>query len=113
MSRTAEIKLLVHLDDNKIPDHIEWRATDDETPALKSTKAFFLNVWDSSDKQSLGMHLWTNKMTIEEMHHFVFQSMIQLSEVVVKATNNETEAQNIKETALAYIENVQEKAEKK
>ena len=48
----SKIEIKVELDNNKIPEKIRWTASDGNINN-QETKAAFLSVWDSKNKESL------------------------------------------------------------
>ena len=68
MAMTSEIKLTVHLDENKVPERIDWEAEDGG--ARSSSKAVLLALWDEQERNTLRIDLWTKEMTVEEMKAF-------------------------------------------
>ncbi len=57
MRNSNEIKLIVDLDDNQVPEQINWSSTDSEP--RKQAKAFLLSLWDGEKKETLHIDLWT------------------------------------------------------
>ena len=59
MSNKSEIKFLIELDDNKMPEKIQWQADDADFKGMKESKTMMLSLWDKEDKVTLGIDLWT------------------------------------------------------
>ena len=59
----------MELDNNKVPEKIRWTASDGNINN-QETKATFLSVWDSKNKESLRIDLWTKDMPLDEMKLF-------------------------------------------
>ena len=68
MSRTAEIKLTVELDDDNLPTDIRWQATEASQPGPMPCQAMLLSLWDSEGKTTAAIDLWTKDMTVEDMN---------------------------------------------
>ncbi len=49
---TSEIKLTVGLDENRVPETLNWSAQDGGVDN-EEVKAMLLSVWDSKNKESL------------------------------------------------------------
>ncbi len=95
---TSEIKITIGLDDNKVPETIEWNASDGgvtDAPA----KAMLLSVWDKKDGDTLKIDLWTKDMLADEMKRMVHQTLLGLSDTLQRATNDETAAEEMREFA--------------
>lgn len=68
--KTAEIKLMVELDENNVPDKITWESSDGESSEALPAKAMILALWDHQYKNSMRIDLWTKDMPIDEMRRF-------------------------------------------
>ena len=86
--KQAKIKIIVELDENKIPEKIIWSAPDGGVNN-KVSKAIFLSIWDHRSKESLSIDLWTKEMPVDEMNDFFYQSVITMGETFHKATDND------------------------
>jgi len=85
---TSEITLKVELDDNRIPEKLTWSAEDGGINN-EEAKAMLLSVWDSKNKESLKIDLWTKDMPVDEMKVFFHQTLVSLSDTFNKATQDE------------------------
>lgn len=89
MNKVSQIKFLVELDENKIPQKILWQADDADFNGLKEAKSIFLSLWDKQELVTLGMDLWTKEMTIEEMNIHFHQIFVKMAESYSRATHNQ------------------------
>ncbi len=85
---TSEIVLKVDLDENRVPEHLTWSAQDGGVEN-EEAKAMLLSVWDSKNKESLKIDLWTKDMPVDEMKIFFHQTLVSLSDTFMKATRDE------------------------
>ena len=85
---TSEIKFLVELDENKIPEKLRWTAQDGGVE-LEETKAIMLAIWDNKAKESLRIDLWTKDMPVDEMKQFFHQTLVAMSDTYERATADE------------------------
>lgn len=85
---TSEIKLVVALDENKIPESINWSAEDGGV-TNEDTKAIMLSVWDHKNMESLRIDLWTKDMPVDEMKVFFHQTLVEMSNTFQRATEDE------------------------
>ncbi len=85
---TSEIKLIVGLDENRVPEKLNWSAQDGGIDN-EEAKAMLLSVWDSKKKESLKIDLWTKDMPVDEMKIFFHQTLVSLSDTFMKATHDE------------------------
>ena len=87
MGKTSEINFKIKLDDNNIPEKIEWQATDSQD-GYKETKSIMLSMWDQEEKSAMRIDLWTNDMRLDEMDAHFFQTLITLAESYQRATQS-------------------------
>lgn len=104
MKRKAEIKLNVELNDNNIPEKIGWFATDAGMEKETDTNAFMLSIWDAETKNTLGIDLWTDKMLVEDMKVYFFQTLFKMAQTFENATKDKEAAQRIKKFADEFAE---------
>ena len=57
-THTSEIKIQVTLDENRVPEALHWSAEDGGV-TNEEAKAMLLSMWDSGQKESLRIDLWT------------------------------------------------------
>ncbi len=88
MNKVSQIKFLVELDINKIPQKILWQADDAGFDGVKDAKSMFLSLWDKQELVTLGMDLWTKEMTVEEMNIHFHQILVRMAESYSRATQN-------------------------
>ena len=69
MESKSEINIHVSLDPNKVPEKIEWKATD-LNKGYEPVKGMLLSMWDANSQNSLRIDLWTKDMSVEEMKLF-------------------------------------------
>ena len=69
---TSEIKFIVELDENRVPEKLHWTAQDGGVDAEES-KAIMLSIWDNKNKETLRIDLWTKDMPVDEMKIFFQQ----------------------------------------
>ena len=66
----STITIDVLLDPNKIPEQINWEASDSTAGMAQKAKAMCLAFWDGADKSALRIELWTKDMMVDEMGDF-------------------------------------------
>ena len=72
IAHTSKIEFTVELDENRVPENIHWSAADGGIQN-EASKAIMLSVWDSPNKDTLRMDLWTKDMPVDEMKQFFHQ----------------------------------------
>ena len=93
---TSEIRLRVGLDENRVPEELTWSAEDGGI-VNEGAKAMLLSVWDSKNKESLKIDLWTKDMPVDEMKIFFHQTLVSLSDTFMKATQDEKMTSTMKD----------------
>lgn len=102
--KSSKIEINVQLDENKNPEKIQWEASDNPLPGVQECSSFMLSLWDGESKDNLQIHLWTTKMTIEEMNHFYFRSMMMMADSFQRSTQNAQEAQAMRDFVKGFGE---------
>ena len=85
---TSEIKFLVELDDNRVPEKLMWSAKDGGVDQ-EEAKAIMLSIWDSKVKETMRIDLWTKDMPVDEMKIFFHQTLVAMSETFKRATDDD------------------------
>ena len=94
----SEIKFQIGLDENKVPERIEWSATDGGVNHAKA-KAMLLSVWDKKQGDTLKIDLWTKDMLADEMKRLIHQTLLGLSDSLERATNEKEAAEDMRKFA--------------
>ncbi len=105
---TSEIKFLVELDENRVPEKLFWTAQDGGVE-MSESKAIMLNVWDHKSKESMRIDLWTKDMPVDEMKIFFHQTLVAMADTFKRATNDE----KMSDTMLDFCDYFAEKLELK
>jgi len=88
IKHNSEINIKVGLDENKIPEKLIWSA-DDGGISDKESKALLLSVWDSKEKETYKINLWTKDMPVDEMKQFFHQTLVSMADSFELATNDD------------------------
>ena len=104
--RTAEIKVTVELDENKVPENISWTAKDGGIE-LEESKAILLSIWDSKAQETLRIDLWTKEMPVDEMKLFFHQTLVAMSETYFRATDDEKMTSTMKDFCDYFAEKLE------
>ena len=92
----SEIKFLVELDENRVPEKLTWSAQDGGVEA-ESAKAIMLSIWDSKVQETMRIDLWTKDMPVDEMKLFFHQTLVAMSDTFRRATDDEKMADTMKD----------------
>jgi gliding motility-associated protein GldC len=82
--KTSEIKFTVTLDENNLPEKIDWNATDGNEQS--SSKAVMIALWDAKENNTLRIDLWTKDMMVDEMKQFYHQCLLSMADTFERAT---------------------------
>jgi gliding motility-associated protein GldC len=88
LNKNSKIEILIQLDENKMPEKIQWQADDAEFEGMKEAKTLILSLWDKQDSVTLGIDLWTKDMLVDEMNLHFYQMLLKLADTYRKATKN-------------------------
>jgi gliding motility-associated protein GldC len=86
MSKTSEIVFQISLDEQNIPEQIQWKATDMDGDKLNDCKSIMLSIWDHQENNTLRIDLWTKDMRVDEMDQHFFQTLMTMAESYQRAT---------------------------
>ncbi len=103
VTHTSEIRLKVGLDENRVPEELTWSAQDGGIDN-EAAKAMLLSVWDSKNKESLKIDLWTKDMPVEEMKIFFHQTLVTMADTFMRATQDEKMTATMKDFCEYFAE---------
>ncbi|HVE60771.1 MAG TPA: gliding motility protein GldC [Chitinophagaceae bacterium] len=104
----STITIEVELDQGRIPQSIQWQATESTASELQQSKAVMLSLWDGAEKTALRIDLWTQKMMIDEMADFYYQTMMTMADTFERATKQNELVDDMKEFAKRFYKKFQE-----
>jgi gliding motility-associated protein GldC len=99
---TSHINIAVTLDNNKVPQQINWVAADSTADMQQQAKAMMLAFWDNTDKSALRIDLWTKDMMVDEMADFFYQTFMGMADSYNRATHNAELVNDIKTFAKEF-----------
>ena len=103
---TSEIKFLVELDENRVPEKLSWSAQDGGVEQ-EEAKAMMLSIWDSKAQETLRIDLWTKDMPVDEMKLFFHQTLVAMSDTFQRATQDEKMAETMKDFCDYFAEKME------
>ena len=111
----STISIDVLLDPNKIPQQINWLASDKPGEEAQKAKAMSVAFWDGADKTALRIDLWTKDMMVDEMADFFYQMFSTMSDTYRRATKQDELSDDIKKFAKDFYKKFRDSqlAEKK
>ncbi len=103
---TSKIELVVELDENRIPEKLNWSAEDGGI-TNEEARAIMLSVWDSKAKETLRIDLWTKDMPVDEMKQFFHQTLVSMSDTFKRATQDEKMTATMKDFCDYFAEKLE------
>lgn len=103
VTHTSEIRLKVGLDENRVPEELTWSAQDGGIEN-EEAKAMLLSVWDSKNRESLKIDLWTKDMPVDEMKLFFHQTLVTMADTFMRATQDEKMTATMKDFCEYFAE---------
>lgn len=103
---TSEIKFIVELDDNKVPEKLTWSAQDGGVDN-EDAKAMMLSIWDGNARETLRIDLWTKDMPVDEMKLFFHQTLVAMTDTFHRATNDEKMTDTMKDFCDYFAEKLE------
>ena len=98
----SSIKIDVLLDADKMPQQINWSATDSTTDMVQKAKAMCIAFWDGAEKSALRIDLWTKDMMVDEMADFYYQIFSTMADTYERATRQKELSDDIKKFAKEF-----------
>jgi gliding motility-associated protein GldC len=103
------ITIAVDMDAQRVPESIEWSASDTGAEHMQKAKAFMLSFWDGADKTAMRIDLWTKDMMVDEMADFFYQTMMTMADTYGRATNHKEMVDDMKKFAHDFYHKFREK----
>ncbi len=89
MEKKSYIEIAVQLNEQGMPETIDWKAPDNpHHNDWQASKAMLLSLFDKETRDTMKIDLWTTDMQVVEMDRFMFQTLRSLADTYFKATQN-------------------------
>ena len=95
----STISIDVVLDEGKMPERIEWSASDTKNENKQLAKAMCLAFWDGAEKAALRIDLWTKDMMVDEMGDFYYQMLMTMADTLQRSTRQQDLCEEMKQFA--------------
>lgn len=105
--KKSNIHLEVGLDEQGIPEKIQWSADEAPVEGLQNAEAFSLSIWDSSKQGTLKIDLWTKEMEVFEMKRFFIEILSGMSDTIRNSTQDEIMAMDIENLAKDFTKRLE------
>lgn len=106
VKHTSEIKIIVELDENRIPEKLHWSAQDGGIDN-EEAKAMMLSIWDGKAQETLRIDLWTKDMPVDEMKLFFHQTLVAMTDTFQRATEDEKMADTMRDFCAYFAEKLE------
>jgi gliding motility-associated protein GldC len=100
--KKSEINFNISLDENHVPEKLEWVATDANEGG--ECGAVMMSMWDGKANSTLRIDLWTKEMMVDDMKKFFHQSLLTMSDTFERATNEKEMADEMREFSKNFAE---------
>lgn len=100
----STITINVLLDPGKVPEQINWSATDSTANMVQKAKAMTVAFWDSTDKTAMRIDLWTKDMMVDEMADFYYQMLMGMADSFKRATQQQEISDDMKKFAKEFFD---------
>lgn len=99
VAHSSDINIKVHLDENRVPEKMNWSAPDSGVDQA-STKAAMVSIWDEKAQETLRIDLWTKDMPLDQMKKYIHQNILALADTLERAGGEANLAKDLREYAL-------------
>lgn len=103
MSKST-ITIDIQLDEQKVPEQINWSATDSTADMMQPAKSMMVAFWDAQEKAALRIDLWTKDMMVDEMADFYYQTFMGMADTFMRATQNQELMNQMKQNAKDFYQ---------
>lgn len=107
-TRKSNINIQVALDENRVPEELQWSAEDGGVEN-QDAKAMLLSMWDAEQKETLKIDLWTKDMPLDDMKIFFHQTLVTMSDTFFRATKDEKMRDTMKDFCDYFAEKMEVK----
>ena len=104
----STIHIDVQMDEDRMVETIKWNASDSTVQHPQKAKAMMLSFWDSADKTALRIDLWTQKMMVDEMADFYYQTLMTMADTYERATKQTALVNDMRAFAKEFYRKFQE-----
>lgn len=104
--KKSEINLTIELDDQNVPENIKWKATEPAGMELQNADSIALSIWDSNQKNTLRIDLWTKNMPVDEMKRFCIDSLGGFAQTILNSTGDEFMSSEINALCDKFVEHI-------
>jgi gliding motility-associated protein GldC len=85
----SDINIKIELDANRVPEKIEWQASDAHQEVPSSSKSVFLSFLDKDTLDTSTLFLWTKECQVAEMDRSMYYILAALTDGYFRATQHQ------------------------
>ena len=85
---TSDINIHIQLDADRVPEKIEWKASDANQEHPSDSKSVFLSLLDRDTLDTSTLFLWTKDLHVAEMDRKIYYALTALTDGYYKSTQN-------------------------
>lgn len=85
---TSDISIHIQLDKDRVPEKIEWKASDANQEFPSDSKSVFLSLLDRDTLDTSTLFLWTKDLHVAEMDRKVYYALTALADGYYRSTQN-------------------------
>lgn len=108
--KKSTINFEIELDKENIPERIEWNATEKPEDGPSDTNAISVSLWDTGQKNTMRIDLWTKEMPVDEMKRFYVDCLGGMAQTILNSTGDEFMASQINELCDKLVEHLKKEA---
>ena len=105
--KTSEIKFTIGLDNNQVPETINWEATESGIDGVKPCKSIMVSVWDAKEDATMRIDLWTKEMLVDDMKRFFYENLMSMADTYQRATNDTENAEELRKFSEHFAKKAQ------
>jgi len=100
--KTSDITFTISLDDENLPEDIRWQAAGSGVEGAQQARSVMISLWDSPEKGSMRIDLWTKSMMVEEMQRFFYETLSSMADTYRRATGDQEQADAMRAFAKSF-----------
>ena len=88
IEKTAQIRINVGLNADRVPVHLEWEADEQADDQARPCKAVLISLFERETMETLKIDLWTQDMQVAEMDRMMFHTLRSLADTYLRSSNH-------------------------
>jgi gliding motility-associated protein GldC len=105
--KQSVIKFEITLDEQHIPEQIQWEASDSGMAGKKDCGATMLAIWDPVENTTLRIDLWTKDMPVDDMKRFFYECFMSMADTYQRATQDSGQSEAIRKFSESFAKHTE------